>query len=77
MNVMKQSNNSPEKVLSRLIHSDYFDLITPYGMKYFQPKIDKHMDKCKHPKCVQKKDDIIESIMIASFCGVNDESNTT
>ncbi len=46
------TNNSPRKVLSRLIHSDYFDTICEYQMKYWQPLIDEHKIKCKHPNCL-------------------------
>lgn len=46
------SNNSPKNVMSRLIHSDYFNNIIPMYMKSFQPKIDEHIAKCHHPKCV-------------------------
>lgn len=51
-------SNSPKNVLSRLIHSDYFDNIIPMYMKDFQPKIDEHRLKCMHPICVKFRDDL-------------------
>lgn len=46
------SNNSPKSVLSRLIHSDYFDNITDREYNLFIIKIHDHVMKCQHPKCV-------------------------
>lgn len=43
--------------MSRLIHSDYFDNISPMNMKLFQPKINEHKFKCMHPKCTGIKND--------------------
>lgn len=45
------TNNSPAKVLSRLVHSDYFDNISPMYMELWTPKIEEHKLKCQHPKC--------------------------
>ncbi len=45
------TNNSPRKVLSRLIHSDYFDTICEYQMEEWQSLIDEHKLKCRHPNC--------------------------
>lgn len=44
-------SNSPKNVMSRLIHSDYFENIIPMNMKSFQPKIYEHRERCQHPKC--------------------------
>jgi len=52
---MGKTNNSPAKTLSRLIHSDYFDMIIPMYMKGFESKIDEHIQKCQHPKCIEAK----------------------
>lgn len=45
------TNNSPAKVLSRCIHSDYFDNISSMNIKSWIPLIEKHREKCNHPKC--------------------------
>lgn len=46
------TDNSPQKTLSRLIHSDYFENLTPNQLMYFIPKIEEHQKKCRHPKCL-------------------------
>jgi len=46
------SNNSPEKVLSRAIHGNYFELMPDLQIKeYWSEKIAEHRKKCQHPKC--------------------------
>ena len=50
------SDNSPEKVVSRLFHNgDYFEKLSNYTLKYFIPKLEKHIEKCQHPKCISFK----------------------
>lgn len=48
----RHSNNSPKQVVSRLFHNgDYFERLSNYSLKYFLPKLEEHIEKCKHPKC--------------------------
>jgi len=50
------SDNSPAKVISRLFHNgDYFEHLSDYNMKLFIPKLEKHIEKCQHPKCIEYK----------------------
>ena len=48
-----QSSNSPQQVLSRAIHGDYFRLI-PIAqiIEHWSDKIIEHREKCQHPKCI-------------------------
>ena len=49
---MTCSDNSPAKVVSRLIHNtDYFESLSPYHLKEWQDAIYNHKLKCQHPKC--------------------------
>ncbi len=56
------SNNSPKKVLSRLIHrgSDYFRYIPEIDMELWKPKIMEHIEKCQHPLCKSYKENANE-----------------
>jgi len=49
------SNNSPKKVLSRLIHrgDDYFKLLPEDEIELWRPKLMEHIEKCQHPICKQ------------------------
>lgn len=51
------SNNSPNKVLSRAIHGNYFDLIPESMMEDdgWNEKIKIHQEKCQHPICTQAR----------------------
>ena len=50
--IKHHSNNSPKQVVSRLFHNgDYFERLSNYSLKYFLPKLEEHIEKCKHPKC--------------------------
>ena len=46
-----KSSNSPKNVVSRLIHSDYFDCFSNEMLKEWVDIIDEHKSKCRHPKC--------------------------
>jgi hypothetical protein len=49
---MTRSDNSPAKVVSRLLHNtDYFESLSEYHLKEWQSAIYKHKLKCQHPKC--------------------------
>ena len=51
------SNNSPQKIVSRLFHnSDYFERLSNYSLKYFIPPLQKHIEKCQHPKCISYRE---------------------
>jgi hypothetical protein len=50
------SNNSPQKIVSRLLHdSDYFETLSNYSLGDFIPKLENHIEKCQHPKCISFK----------------------
>ena len=46
------SNNSPRKVVSRLIHNGYFKIYSPEMLKPWNDIILNHVKKCKHPNCI-------------------------
>ncbi len=46
-----KSNNSPKQVLSRCLHSDYFNAISDYYLRSWLPIIYIHITKCRHIKC--------------------------
>ena len=45
-------SNSPGHVVSRLFHNgDYFESLSNYSLNDFLPILERHIEKCKHPKC--------------------------
>ena len=61
------SNNSPAKVMSRLMHSDYFD--NEWLKHQFSDQIEAHLIRCQHPKCKQIKmnrDDLTQALLIGT-----------
>ena len=51
--------NSPSHTLSRLIHrqgNDYFKLLNDIEIEAFYPKILEHIKECKHPICLDAKE---------------------
>ncbi len=52
-------NNNPDKVICRLINSDYFNYISDNDLELWNPRIQKHKSTCEI--CIEKyqdKDDI-------------------
>ena len=43
--------NSPRQVLSRKLHSDYFNAVSDYQMREWIPNIINHIQHCKSTKC--------------------------
>ena len=63
-----KSGNSPNKVLSRCLHSDYFNAVSDYYLRSFIPKIYLHITRCQHVKCKyykQLQDD--NKLLLSSF----------
>ena len=67
---VKRMSNSPNHVLSRILHRDDSPLNNwpKYERELLEEKIKIHISKCKHPKCIEKKqkmDDLVEALHYA------------
>ena len=44
-------SNNPKQVVSRNLHSNYFDAVADYQLRTWLPSIYFHIGKCRHIKC--------------------------
>ena len=71
-------SNSPNNVISRLLHREDspLSLWPKYDRELIQDKINKHIQKCQHPKCIDKRnklDDLTEALHYATYLKGKDE----
>lgn len=65
-------SNSPQHVLSRLLHREDnpIRLWPKYDRDLLEDKIKEHISKCKHPRCIEKKNKL-EDLTLALLYATN------